>query len=86
MRPSRCCQIARRVVVENFDIRHKTSARERPLDEVVTEQRVVGKAPFGRASKDIDVVDALSCERPLAEQILIDVRHGGRVRIDAGVA
>jgi hypothetical protein len=63
----------------------RAGARERPLDEIVTEQRVVGKAPFGRASKDVDVVDAFSRERPFAEQILIDVRHGCRVRIDARV-
>ena len=38
-------EIARRIVVVQLDVGDETRARERPFDEVVAEQRVLGKAP-----------------------------------------
>ena len=86
VQPPRRGEIARGVVVEHFDVGDEPRARERALDEVVAQQRVLGEAAGGRALEHGDLVDALARERPLAEQVLIDVGHGRRVRIDARVA
>jgi hypothetical protein len=48
--------------------------------------RLSGKRPSSRALERIDVVDALADERAFVEQVLVDVRHGARIRIDAGIA
>src|SRR5688500_17679170 len=40
---------------------------------------------FERALKSVDVVKALAREISLAEEVLIDVGNGCRVRIDSGV-
>ena len=48
--------------------------------------RFAGKPPLERALERIDVVDALADERAFVEQVLVDVRHGARVLIDARLA
>src|SRR5687768_11074723 len=72
-------EVPRWVVVVELDVRDQPRPRERALDEIVTEQRVLGKLPIRRALERVDVVDPLPRVRPLAEQILIHIRHGGRV-------
>ena len=52
----------------------------------MAEDAVLGKAAVERALEGIDVVDALADERAFAEQVLVDVGDGARVRIDAGLA
>jgi 3',5'-cyclic AMP phosphodiesterase CpdA len=47
---------------------------------------VVRKAPAQRLLEGVDVVDALADERALAEQVLVDIRDGARVGIDARLA
>ena len=48
--------------------------------------RFSGKRPSSAALERVDVVDAFADERALAEQVLVDVGDGARVRIDARVA
>ena len=61
-------------------------ARVETLEEVVAEQRVLRNPPVERRFEGVDVVDALADVAPFVEQVLIDVRHGGRVRVEADVA
>ena len=79
-------QVVVRVVVDDVDVGAQRRARERPLEEVVAEQRVVRHAAGERPLERVDVVDALADVAALVEQILVDVGHRGRVRIDADVA
>ena len=65
---------------------HSAGARERALEQVVAEQRVLGHAAGERRLERVDVVDALADVAALVEEVLIDVGHGGRVRIEADVA
>ena len=50
------------------------------------EQRVLRHASFERGHERVDVVEALAGEDALVEEILVDVRDGGGVRVDAGMA
>ena len=79
-------QVVGRVVVDDVDVGAQRGAGERPLEEIVAEQRVVRHAPGERPLERVDVVDALADVAALVEEILIDVGHRGRVRIDADVA
>ncbi|EGF32457.1 hypothetical protein IMCC9480_2462 [Oxalobacteraceae bacterium IMCC9480] len=56
------------------------------FEQVVAENLVIGQPAVERLFKGVDIVDALADERAFVEQILIDIRHGARVRIDAGHA
>ncbi len=49
------------------------------------QERVVGHAPIQRCHEGIDVVQPLAGEVPFGEQVLVRVRHGRRVRVDARV-
>ena len=84
--PARVGQHVRRVVVDDLDVGDERGPRVNALEQIVREQRVLGHAAFERRHERVDVVEALAGEDALAEQILVDVRHRGRVRIDAGVA
>ena len=86
MLPGGEAQIVERVVVDDVDVGAERRARERPLEEVVAEQRVVRHAPGERSLEGVDVVDALADVAALVEEILVDVGDGGRVRVDADVA
>ena len=63
----------------------KCDARVESLEEIVGQQRVVGHAVAQRRHERVDVVEPLAREDALGEQILVRVRHGRRVGIDAGV-
>ena len=76
---------ARRVVVHHLDVGHEAGAGVEPLEEVVREERVVGDAPVERRREGVDVVEPLAGEAALAEEVLVGVRDGGGVRVDAGV-
>ncbi len=84
--PSRVRQHARRVVVDELDVRHQRDPRVQPLEQIVREQRVLRHRIFERRGERVDVVQALAGEDAFAEQVLIGVGDGGRVRIDASVA
>ena len=75
-----------RIVVVHDHIRGQTGARVVALDQVVRQQRVLGKPAMRRDLERIDIVDALARERAFTEEILIHVRDGRRIRIDARMA
>ena len=56
------------------------------LDQVVTDDTVLGKTSAQRLLEGLSVVDALADERTLAEHVLVDVRHRTCVRVDARLA
>jgi hypothetical protein len=51
----------------------------------VAQQRVVGHAAVERALERVDVVNALPNVAAFAKEVLIHVRHGGRIGIEADV-
>ena len=79
-------QNARGVVVHDLDVADQCGPRVQALEEIVRQQRVLGHAIFQSRRKGIDVVESLAREDALVEEVLIDVRNGGRVRIDPGMA
>ena len=80
------CEVLRRVVVDQLDIGAQAGARVRTLEQIVTEQRILRHAIVERSIEGIDVVDALADVAAFVEQILIHVRDGRRVRIDADMS
>ena len=83
---SRVREDARRIVVDDLDVGDEGRARVEALEEVVRQQRVLRHAALERRDERVDVVEALAGEDAFVEEILVDVRDGGRVRIHAGVA
>ena len=86
MLPPGMGQDARRIVVHQLDIGDQRRAGVDPLEQVVREQRVLGHPPLERRAEGVDVVEPLAGEDPLAEEVLIGVRHRRGVGVDAGVA
>jgi hypothetical protein len=86
MLTARMREYARRIVVDELDVRYECDACVETFEEIVGEQRVVGHAVAQRRHERVDVVEPLAGEDALGEQILVRVGHGGRIRIDAGVA
>ena len=76
-------QVARRELLEQRDVGDQPGAREQAFEEIVAQQRVLGYPAGERPLERIDVVDALAGVGPFGEEVLVDVRHGGGVRIDA---
>ena len=71
-------------LLEQLDVGYQTGPRERPLEQIVAQQRVLGD-PLGQSLlESVEVVDALAGVRSLREQVLVDIGHRGRVGVDAG--
>src|SRR5690349_2759880 len=68
--------------IQYLDVGSERRARVDALDQIVTEQLVLGTTSGHRCFERIDVVDALADERPFREEILVDVGNGRRVGID----
>ena len=78
--------VARREFLDDLDIGNQTGARKDSLEEIMAEQRAVGYTTGERGLKGIHIVDALAGVRTLTEEILVDIRHGGGIRIDTARA
>ena len=72
------------VVVDDLDVAREAGAQERALDQVVRQQAVLSEALLEHAREHVDLEDALAGERALAEEVLVGVGYGHRVRVDAG--
>jgi hypothetical protein len=81
--PTREGQVSRWIVIVNLDVGRETCTRVRSFDQVVAEQRVLGKPSVSGFLERIDIVDAFAGEAALAVEILIHVGYSRRVRIDA---
>ena len=76
--------VGRRELLEELDVRDERGPGKESLEEIMAQERVLGRpARQGRLER-IHVVDALSDVRAFAEQILINIGDRVRVRIHAG--
>src|SRR5205814_9399747 len=75
---SREREIATRVVVVDVDVGRERGTHVATFDEIMRQQRVLGKTTVGRRLERGNIVDPLAGEAALAEEILIDVGDGRR--------
>ena len=73
-------------LLDYLDIRNQSCTRKDALEEIMTEQHAVGYPTGQGRFEGIDMVDALASVRAFTEEILVDIRHGGSVWIDAACA
>ena len=78
--------VARRKLLDQFDVRDQARARESSFEKIVTQQRVVGNAARQRGLEHVDIVNPFAAVRAFIEQVLVNVGNGERVRVDAGGA
>ena len=78
--------VVRGIVIEKFDVADQSGAREDRFKQIVAQQYLFGHASVEGPLKSINFVQALARVNPFAEKILINVRSGGGIRIDSGVA
>ncbi len=74
------------VLLVQLHIAQQTRPGVTPFQKIVAEDPVLGKTPLERQIEGIHVIDALADERPLTEQVLVDIGYGPRIGIDAGIA
>ena len=74
------------MLLNQIDIGHQGRPGIAAFQQVVTENEIFRKTPIDGLPKGVHIVDALADERPLAENILVDVRHLAGVGIDARLA
>ncbi len=75
--------VAGREFLDHLDIGRQPGAREDAFEQIVAEQGVRRHAAGERRLEGVDVVDALAGVGAFAEQVLVHVGGGSRVRIDA---
>ena len=81
-----CCrdEVVRRELVEELDVGHQAGPGEDALEQVVAQQGVLRHSVSHGRLERIEVVDPLTGEASLLEQVLIDIGDRRRVRIDPG--
>ena len=84
--PGGRCLIVRREVFKQLDIRGQCRPSEDAFKEIMAQQRIVRHLARQGGLKCIDVVNALAGVGPFSEQILVDIRNGRGIRIDAARA
>ena len=75
--------IMRGEFLKEFDIGDECRAREEPFEQVVAEQCIFGNASFERGLDRVDGGNSFADVRAFFEKILIHVRHGKGVRVNA---
>ena len=78
--------VSRREFLDDFDIRGEPGARERSLEQVVAQQRRVGRAARESRLEGVDIVDAFAGVGALAEHVLIDVGNRRGIGVDSAGA
>src|SRR5262249_9670184 len=68
--------VAGREVVEDFDIRRESAAREVRFNQVVGEDVILRKRSPGSSLESIHVVNALTGECRAAEEVLVNIGNG----------
>jgi len=74
-----------RVLVHDLHVRNERGSRVEPFEEVVREECVLRDTPAHGRLEGVHVVEPFSREDAFAEEILVRVRDGRRIRVDAGV-
>ncbi len=70
-----------RELVEDLYVRDEARAREDSLEEVVREEGVLRRLAAQRLLESVYVIDPLTGVAALAEEVLIDIGHGERIRL-----
>ena len=78
--------VARRIVLVERHVAEQPGAHEAALEQVVAEDAIRRQTIAEAVLERLDVVDALADEGAFAEEVLIDVRHRPRIRVDARLA
>ena len=73
---------ARREILDHLDIRRQCCTGEDTLEQIVAQHGVLGHPARKGGHERIDVIDALTRERPLAEQVLVDVGNRCGIGLD----
>ncbi len=73
-----------REFLDDLDIGRESRACVDAFEQVVAQQRTVGRATGERRLEGVDVVDTLAGIGPFAEEVLVHVGNGGGIRIEAG--
>ena len=85
MLPSRVGHVRRGIVVVHDDVGGEAGPRVVAFDQIVRQQRVLGKATVGRELESVYIVDAFAGKAAFAVQILIHIGSGRGVRVDSGM-
>src|SRR5208337_1529141 len=56
-----------------------------PFDKIVAENPVLGEASAQRPLECVNIIDPLADKRAFSEDILVDIRYGACVWVDAGI-
>ncbi|TMP96540.1 MAG: hypothetical protein E6L09_14915 [Verrucomicrobia bacterium] len=75
--------VARGEFFNDLDVRDQARACKDSLEQIVTEKRAFGNSLGECCLEHVYVINAFSAVRAFAEQILIDVRNGKGVRVQA---
>src|SRR5208282_4638552 len=78
--------VTRREIFKDLDVRNQPRAGEYALQQVVTENAVVGDAAFESGLERIHIVNSLAAVGTFLEEILINVGNGSCIWVDAGWA
>ena len=78
--------VARRVLLIELHIAQQTGPGVTPFQQIVAENPVFGQPPGQGPFECVHFIDALADERAFAEQVLVYIGNGARIRIDAGLA
>src|SRR5690606_27359805 len=74
------------IPVHKFYVAYETGPHVAAFQQVMAEPGIVRDAFVQCSYEHIDVVDAFARENPLVEDILVYVRHCGRIRVNASLA
>ena len=77
--------VVRGIILDHRNVAHQPSARIRPLNQVMTKQRVPRESSIQHVQQRIDLVDPFAGKRPLSIQILVHIGTRPRVRIQPGL-
>ena len=74
------------ILFEQHDVRDQAGACITAFDQIVRQNPVVRETAREGLLECVDIVDPLADERALAKDVLVDIRDGTRVGVDAGLA
>jgi len=78
--------VTRGILFDDFDIGGQTRPGECPFEEIVAEQRALRHPVSQGGLERVHVVDALAGIGAFAEQVLVHIGNGRRVRVDTAHA
>ena len=81
--PRRSNAVAFGIFLDDLDIRDQGRTGEDAFKEIMAQHRVFRNLARQRGFKAVDVIDALAGKGAFAEQVLIHIRYGKHVRVNA---